>query len=103
MACTGRAACSALMAPVRRRADPSPPQSNRQKFVYVKCLVPFQHEIHRPAQLVRPDRQGLAFTVCAGQLGQVCLPQRIVAQKEHRGFREGPLQVYIADLVAAGS
>jgi hypothetical protein len=74
VACAGLLACVALLAPVRRRAYPSPPQSRRQNFVHVKGLVSVQHAKHRPAQLMRQDGQGLGFAVCTGHLGQMGLP-----------------------------
>lgn len=49
------------------------------------------------------DSQGASLVVFVGHLFQPSLGLRVLAQKEHGGFTEGPLQIGIADLPASGA
>jgi hypothetical protein len=52
---------------------------------------------------VGEDRQRLAFAVSGGERCQVLFGRLVILEKEHRRFRECPLEVRVADLLAAGA
>src|SRR6266852_4932779 len=52
---------------------------------------------------MREDGSRFARTMFVLEAGEIFLARRIVSQKEHRRFREGPLEVRMADLRAGGS
>jgi hypothetical protein len=52
---------------------------------------------------VSENREGFSFPVFLLDLRQQLLSPRRMAEEEHGGFREGPLQVDVAHLGAAGA
>ena len=91
---------SPRLVPVRRRAHPRRSISTVQESLHIESLFPPEHGIHRPSEFVRQNRQGLALAVFLFQTSQVRLTGGIVFQEQHGRFRERPLQMRIADLVA---
>jgi hypothetical protein len=91
------------MALVRRQTSPLPPRLCGQELFLVACDVILEHEIDRPPQFVGEERQRLALAVSGGELCQVLFGRLVILEKEHRRFREGPLEVRVADLLAAGA
>jgi hypothetical protein len=71
--------------------------------LHIQHRLAFEHVIDRPSQLVGQDGQGVALAVFVRQLGQELLPCRVVAQKQHGRFREGPREIGIADVLAGGA
>lgn len=63
----------------------------------------FEHAVDDPSQFVSQDRQGLALAVSVGELHQIVLGWFVVLEKEPRCFRERPLEMGVADLLAAGA
>ncbi len=63
-------------------------------------MCPREHVVHGPRQLLRQHGQRFALAVFAFQLGEVALPELVLAQEEHGGFREGPLELRVANLLA---
>jgi hypothetical protein len=59
--------------------------------------------IDRPCQTMGQDGQGFALAMLFLKTGQVLLALGVVAQKQHSRFREGPLQIGIADLFPRGA
>ena len=77
----------------------SPPLA-LEKSVQIEHDPPFQHVIDRTGQLMRQDRQGLAFSVFFLSASQILLARRIIAEEQDRRFGKSPLEVGIADLFA---
>jgi len=50
-----------IVVPVRRRADPFPPLS--QKLLLIECLLVLEHEVDCSSQLMGKDREGLCLAV----------------------------------------
>jgi len=71
----------------------------RHESRLVKAAVILQHGVHGLAQLLRQDRQRLAFAVSAGLLLQPFLRLRIALHKQHRRFTKRPTQVAVTDLL----
>ena len=63
----------------------SPPLALEQS-VQIEHDPAFQHVIDRTGQLMRQDRQGLAFSVFFLSASQILLAPRIGPQKEHSSF-----------------
>ena len=93
----------APMAPVRRQAGPLPPALGGRELRLVEGDVMLEHQIDRPTQFVGENRQGLALTMAGSELRQVVLGWLVVPERGHRGFRERPLEMGVADLLAAGA
>jgi len=87
--------------PVRRQADPSPPALKPQELILVKGLVVLYHEIHGSSQLMCQDGQGLAFAVLVSEPIEISFPWLIAFQEKDSCFAEGPLEMGVADLLAA--
>ena len=73
-----------------------------QEAVHVERGLSQQHRIRCSSDLVGQDAKGLSFPVFSFQTLREDLTRTVLPQKENRRFREGPLQVYVADLRAAG-
>jgi hypothetical protein len=83
------------------RGLPHSPQGLRgHTALQGKGLVPREHKIHGPGQLLGQYREGFALVVFAFQLGKVVLPRFVLAQEQRGGFREDPLELGGADLFA---
>ena len=89
-------------APVRQRACPGTRASCEESFRF-EHRPSFEDEEDRAGDLVREDGEGFGFAVTLGQSGAVELGRLVLAQEEHRGLGEGPLEVHVADLGAAGA
>src|SRR3972149_9120618 len=92
-----------MAAPVRRRAAPSAPSSGPEELIHVEGLLAFEQIIDGASQFMGEDGERLGLAVLGSELLHESLRGRVLAQKEHRGFREGPLQMRIADLGARGA
>ena len=74
-----------------------------EELLLVECLLVLQHEIDGPSELVGKDREGFAFAVFTGKSFQVLLGRFVASEEKDRRFREGPLEMGVADLVATGA
>jgi len=79
------------------------PALRTEELIHVKSLFPFEHVIDGSAQLMSENRECLGLAVFGCKLFHVSLSRRVPSQKEYRGFREGPLEVDIADLFTGSS
>ena len=77
-----------MVVPVRPRADPFPPLS--QKLLLIECLLVFEHEIDGTPQLVGQDRECLGFTVLTGKSLEIFFSRFIALEEKHRCLGEGP-------------
>ncbi len=77
-----------------------PPLLCGQEFLLVKHLVLFPDVVDRPSELVRQHRQGLALAVLPLEPGVVLLALGVLSQESDGCFREGSLEVGVADLAA---
>lgn len=69
-----------------------------EKLLPIESPVPCEHVIDRTGQFLGQHRQRFALAMFFLYPCQGLLARRIVAQKQHGGFRERPLQIGIADL-----
>lgn len=86
--------------PVRRRAHPLRSFLTLENGLHIERRCALSHVIDGPGELRGEDRQRLALARFFLQAGQICLPLGIVAEAQHRRFREGPRELRIADLHA---
>src|SRR3990170_2031990 len=89
------------VARVWRWAHPSPPLRLREALD-VERLVASEHEVDGASELVCEDRERFGLGVLAFEAAEQRLALRALGHEQHGGFREGPLQVGVADLGAAG-
>ena len=68
-----------------------------------KACFRVEHEVDGPSELVGQDRERLGLAVLALEPGEELLALGVVAQEEDGGLGEGPLEVDVADLGAAGA
>lgn len=73
-----------------------------QEFIQIESHLVFEHEIGCSAELVGQDRERFSLFVLLGKSIEVFLRGLVALDEEHRGFAERPLEVSIADLLAAG-
>src|ERR1017187_3788695 len=89
------------------RLSPGTPGARRESFreeaLRVKCLLLPQQVIHRAADLRLQDRWGFLLAALALLTLQPFLRRRQRSQHEASSFGEGPLEVGVADLLAAGA
>jgi hypothetical protein len=90
-----------MVVPVRPRADPFPPLS--QKLLLIECLLVLKHEVDGPTQLMGKDREGLGLAVFMDQSIEISFCRIIPLEEKNRCFREGPFEMGIANLVAMGT
>src|SRR3990172_7311718 len=77
---------------------PAPSAHGREEALGIERLPAPQHEVGGPPELVREDAQRLALAEALLELRQQLLALRAVTDEQHRGLREGPLQVHVAHL-----
>src|SRR5919197_2681356 len=94
---------AAPMAPGRRQAGPLPPARGGQELRLVERNVLLEHAIDRPSPFGGEDRQRLALTMAGSELRQVFWGGCVVLEKAPRRFRKRPLEMGVADLLAAGA
>jgi hypothetical protein len=83
------------------RGLPHSPQGLRgHKALQGKGLLLREPGVHGPGQLLRQHREGFALAVFTLQFGNILLAGLVLAQEEHGGFRAGPLELGIANLLA---
>src|SRR6266487_1891204 len=93
----------ALWAPVRRlrlRAAGTESDSMGEEALGVERLASPEHEVHGTGEFGRDDRQALALAMLGHQARAQRLCGLVGAQETHRGLRERPLQMRVADLLA---
>ncbi len=66
----------------------------------VERLAALEHEVHRPGELRCDDREALALSMLGHQARAQRLRGLVGPQEAHRGFRERPFEVGVADLLA---
>ena len=89
--------------PVRRRAHPCRSISTVHKTFHVESLLAPEHVINGAGQFVSQCGQSFRLPVFLFQPSQVRLTFGVVAKEPYGGFRERPLQMRVADLVARGA
>ena len=72
----------------------------REEALGIERRSSLEHEVHRTGEPRGDDREALALAVLGSQSHPQRLGATIAAQEAHRGFRERPLQVRVADLAA---
>ena len=72
-----------------------------EEHFLVKRLLVFEHEIGGPPKLMGKDREGLGFAVFTSEPFKKSFAWLIAFEKKHCCFREGPLEVSVADLFTA--
>src|SRR4030095_2223082 len=77
--------------------------STTHELLDVESPLTCEHVVDGTAQSVGQDAQRLGPAVLAPQPFDDCAPVGALAQKRHRGFREGPLQMDVANLRAPGA
>ena len=83
-----------------RRAHPRRSISTVDESFYIESLLAPEHVVDGASQFVRQCGQGLRLAVFLFQPCQVSLPLGVVSEETDPGFREGPLQMRVADFVA---
>jgi hypothetical protein len=73
-----------------------------EKRVQIEHHPAFQHVIDGPREFMGQDRERLALAVLFLESGEILLACGIIPQEEDRGFREGPLEIGIANVGACG-
>ena len=68
----------------------SPQGLRSDKASEIKRLLPREHVVHRPAQLVREYGQRFSFAVFVCQFRKILLAGLVVAQEQDRRFRKRP-------------
>lgn len=74
-----------------------PNRSSAKEVIQVKGIVPFHDEVDGSAEFMSQDRQRLTLAVFLGQASDIVLGPLALAQQQHGGFAEGPLQVTVTD------
>ena len=82
------------------RLPPSPQGLRSHKASESKRLFPREPVVHRPGQLVGQHSEGFAFAMFVLQFGEILFARLILPQEAHGGFREGPLELGVANLLA---
>ena len=77
-----------IVVPVRRRADPFPPLS--QKLLLIECLLVLEHEVDCSSQLMGKDRESLCLAVLMDKSIEISLCRIIPLEEKNSCFREGP-------------
>ncbi len=90
-----------MVVPVRPRADPFPPLS--QKLLLIECLLVLEHEIDRSSELMGKDRESLCLAVFMDKPIEISLCRIIALEEKDSCFREGPFKMGIADFVTMGA
>ena len=85
------------VAPVRQRAYPG---SYRlfEEFIHIEHSLSFEDVIGSPGDFMCHDGQGFCLAMLFLESGTIYLCSFVLSQEEDRGFREGPLEVNVADL-----
>jgi hypothetical protein len=91
---------SPLAGQLGSRLSRSPHLLRAPKALQVKGVLPREHGVHRPGQFMGQHGQRLPFAVFAFQLSEVFFTRLVLAQEEHGGFRESPLELGVANLFA---
>jgi hypothetical protein len=99
--CRARLSGSPIVTQFGRRLACSPPFT-LEKEVEIEHHLPFPQIGDGPGQLMRQDGQGLALAMFFLSAAQILLARRMVAEKQDRGFGEGPREVRVANLRAGG-
>lgn len=73
-----------------------------EEDVHTEWFLSFEHEVGGAADFVSQDRQRLSFAVFADQPGVVVLCLLVSSQEKTSRFREGPLEVGVADFAVFG-
>jgi hypothetical protein len=92
---------SVPVARVRRLARPLPSPLRRETLLHRKDGSSREHVKHRELYFVGEDRQGLTFAVLLVDPRQDLLAVFRMAQEQHGGLGERPLQMHVAHLRAA--
>ncbi len=82
-----------LKVPVRRRADPSPPELVIEEFVHLERLPPLKYEIYSSAELVSNNGKRIALTMFLFESSLVFLGFLVTSKKKHSCFRKRPFKM----------
>jgi hypothetical protein len=72
------------------------------EYVHIESCLALEHVVDRPAQFMSQDAQGFPLVMLVLQTAQKLLALGSVPQEESGSFREGPLEVRVADVLARG-
>jgi hypothetical protein len=74
-----------------------------EELFLVKSLLVLEHEINGSPELVGEDRERLGFAVLMGKPLEILFSRLVALEEEDRCLGEGPLEVSVTDLFAAGA